>query len=131
MSNDWWSKKLGDAVPAPVSRPSAPTGPIPNVRYVPEGEVTSTPVQYDANQDQLVTKAQSARMNDACPGCYSGNYFAPQGTQLKRCYDCGYPLQQSGSGAGMPSGSAGPSTPAKQVSTANNFNPSVIVDRIG
>jgi len=131
MSNDWWSKKLSDNNAPSVSRPTAPIGPIPNVRYVPEGDVTSTPVQYDANQDQLVTKAQSSRMNDSCPGCYSGNYFAPTGTQMKRCYDCGYPVVQSGSGAGMPSGSAGPSTPARQVSTANNFNPNVIVDRIG
>lgn len=131
MSSDWWSKKLSDTNAPSVNRPSAPTGPLPNVRYVPEGNVVSTPVTYDPNQDQLVTKAQSARVDDKCPGCYSGNYFAPTGTQLKRCYDCGYPIQQSGSGGGLPSSSSGPTTPAKQISTANNFNPSVIVDRIG
>jgi len=104
---------------------------LPNVRYVPEGNVTATPVNYDANQDQLVTKAQSSRVSDNCPGCYSGNYFAPQGTQLKRCYDCGYPIQQSGSGGGLPSDSSGPATASRQVSQGNNFNPNVIVDRIG
>lgn len=133
MSNDWWSRRLSENSPAPqTQRPSAPTSPLPNVRYVPEGNVTSTPVTYDPNQDQLVSKAQSSRQNDNCPGCYSGNYFAPNGTSLKRCYDCGYPLQQAGTGAGMPGGSAGgPSTPSKQTTTGNNFNPSVIVDRIG
>lgn len=132
-SSNWWADKLANNAPAaPAQRQSAPTSPLPNVRYVPEGNVTSTPVTYNAQQDQLVTKAQSARQNDNCPGCYSGNYFAPNGTSLKRCYDCGYPIQQAGTGAGMPGGSAGgPSTPAKQSSTGNNFNPTTIVDRIG
>jgi len=130
MSNNWWADKLSGQ-PASAPRTSAPTGPVPNVRYVPEGNVTATPVQYDSNQDQLVTKAQSARLEDTCPGCYSGNYFAPTGTQMKRCYDCGYPILQAGSGAGMPSGAGQAATPARQVSTANNFNPTTIVDRIG
>jgi len=130
MTSDWWSRKLqGEEVP--TTRPSAPTGPIPTVRYVPEGNVTATPVRYDANEDQLVTKAKSARMDDRCPECVSGNYFAPTGTQMKRCYDCGYPLVQSGSGGGLPSDSSGPATPAKQTSKGTNFNPNVIVDRIG
>lgn len=131
MSNNWWADKLSGQQRPSTSRDSAPVAPAPNVRYVPEGNVTATPVSYDANQDQLVTKAQSARLDDKCPGCYSGNYFAPTGTQLKRCYDCGYPIVQAGSGMGMPSDSAGGATPAKQISTKNNFNPTVIVDRIG
>lgn len=129
--SDWWSKKLNGGQQVPPSRPAgAPTSPLPNIRYVPEGNVTSTPVSYDPNEDTFVTKAQTARMNDKCPGCYSGNYFAPQGTEKKRCYDCGYPIVQSGSGAGMPSGSAGPTQAAKQVHSGNNFNMNTIVGRI-
>jgi hypothetical protein len=130
MANDFWAKKLGTP-PAtqqglPPSYPPRPTQP-----HVPQ-YAQSPQVSYDPAQDQLVSRAQSSRMHDKCPGCYSGNYFAPTGTQLKRCYDCGYPIVQSGTGAGMPGGSAGgPSTPSRQVSTANNFNPTVIVDRIG
>lgn len=138
MSSDWWSKKLNENNAPSVNRPSAPVGPIPNVRYVPEGNVTATPVSYDQSQDQLVTKAKTASMTSKCPECYSGNYMKI-GTQTSaggqfdvyRCYDCGYPKTQSGSGGGMPSDSSAPATPAKQISKGNNFNPNVIVDRIG
>jgi hypothetical protein len=128
--SDWWSKKLSGN-PAPTPRQDgAPISPLPNVRYVPEGNMHSTPVTYDPNQDNLVVKAQSARFTEKCPGCFSGNYFAPMGTQLKRCYDCGYPIQQSGSGGGMPSDSSAPATPAIQVHKGNNFNPQQIIGRI-
>lgn len=57
--------------------------------------------------------------------------MAPMGTQKMRCYDCGYPVVQSGSGGGLPSDSSGPATPARQAHKGNNFNPTTIVDRIG
>lgn len=127
--SDWWSKNMGGSQPTrSTSVPPATTA--PPVRYVPEGNVTSTPVTYDPNQDNFVSKAQTSRMNDRCPACFSGNYFPPQGTTRYRCYDCGYPLVQAGSGGGLPSDSSGPSTPARQVSTGNNFNPNTIVGRI-
>jgi hypothetical protein len=50
-----------------------------------------------------------------------------------RCYDCGYPIQQSGSGvgrgiqSGQPSG--GPAAPARQVATGG-FNPTTIIGHI-
>ena len=128
-SNDWWSKKLGGQ-----STPSYPaTGPSPYSQpYIPRPIDNSQPVVYDAPNDRLVAKAPSSRETDRCPGCYSSNYFAPQGTSKKRCYDCGYPIIQSGSGAGMPSGNGGgPVLPARQVSTSNNYNPSNIIGKIG
>lgn len=132
MANDWWSKKLNTPPSnAPAGLPPVQPAPQVPVHHVPQ-YAQNPQVSYDPNQDQFVAKAQSSRMQDKCPGCYSGNYFAPTGTQMKRCYDCGYPIVQSGTGAGMPGGSAaGPSQAAKQVSTGNNFNPTVIVDRIG
>jgi len=128
-SNDWWSKKLGSQTPNQTSLP--PMAPPPgNQVQVPQYQ-QGQQVAYDPNRDQMVSKAQSSRMNDLCPGCMSGNYFAPTGTNMKRCYDCGYPIVQSGTGAGMPGGSSGgPTIPAKQPTSGNNFNPSTIVGRI-
>lgn len=128
-SNDWWSKKLG--APSTPRQATPPTGPASNVPYTFPKQQPNVQVGYDPNADQLVTKAVSAKRTDVCPNCSSGNYFAPQGTQRMRCYDCGYPVVQAGSGAGMPSGSGGPTTPAKQVGQGGGFNPNVIVDRIG
>lgn len=127
--SDWWSKKLANG-PAKQSVP--PTSPPSQVPYHPYPQAPNPQVTYDAQQDQTtVTRAQSAKRNDRCPECNSGNYMAPQGTTRMRCYDCGYPLVQSGSGGGLPSDSSGPATPAKQVSQGGGFNPNVIVDRIG
>lgn len=132
MSNsNWWANKLG----APGAQtPSTPaTTPPPGNVYRATPGMPNTPVNYDPNQDQLVTRAMSSKSNDRCPNCYSGNYFAPPGNSgyAMRCYDCGYPKLQQGSGAGMPGGSGGPATPAKQVGQGGGFNPHIIVDRIG
>jgi hypothetical protein len=131
MSNaDWWSKQLGNN--NKPRQANAPVAPNPQVPYVPPAQQPNVQVNYDANADQLTTKAQSAKRDDRCPECSSGNYFAPVGTQRMRCYDCGYPVTQSGSGAAMPSGSGGGNVQrAKQVGQTGGFNPNVIVDRIG
>ncbi len=126
MSNDWWSKKLGTN-PQPQGTP--PTTPPRGNVYVPPTQTPNVQVSYDSQQDQLVTRAQSARDNDRCPGCMSGNYMAPVGTQRKRCYDCGYPIVQAGTGVGG-TGQGGTPIPAKQPSQSGGFQPNVIVDRI-
>ena len=129
-NNDWWSKKLsGNQTP----RQAPPIAPNPQVPYMPPPQQPNVQVNYDPQQDQLVTRAVSARNNDRCPGCGSGNYFAPQGTQRMRCYDCGYPVVQSGTGAGSTGSSSnvGAPIPAKQVGQGGGFNPNIIVDRIG
>lgn len=130
MSNaDWWSKQLGNNGTPRQAPP--PTAPAPYQPYVPPSQQPNVQVNYDPDNDQLVSKAASARRNDRCPECMSGNYFAPQGTQRMRCYDCGYPVMQTGSGGGMPGGnSSGPVQKAKQVGQTGGFNPNVIVDRI-
>jgi len=126
-SANWWNKKLGNLTPLPTTPPVSPK---PSTVYRPEPGRTNVRVDYDPNQDQLVTRAQSARETERCPACMSGNYMAPTGTQRKRCYDCGYPLVQAGTGVGT-TGSDGPSMPAKQPSQGAGFNPNIIVDRIG
>jgi hypothetical protein len=144
MSNDWWSRKMGD--PAPTQRTSSPPmrpPSVPNVRYVPEGQVSSAPLMYDPQQDVAITKANSANTNnsDRCPECNSGNYMRMTGAGSTirtqngsagtwRCYDCGYPLIQSGSGVGMPSGSEGQATPAIQPHKGNNYNPGTIIGKV-
>lgn len=127
-TNNWWAKKLGNPNPVPTTPPVTP--PRGNV-YVPQQQAPNVQVSYDQQQDQLVTKAQSARDSERCPGCMSGNYMAPMGTQRKRCYDCGYPIVQSGTGAsGTGSSSSGPARPAKQVGQDGGFNPQTIVGRV-
>jgi hypothetical protein len=129
-SSNWWANKLGNNNPGP--RPSTPPVSAP-----PRQQVTVTsqqahgmPVEYDAERDALTSKAQSARQTDQCPECMSGNFFAAPGSQYRRCYDCGYPVMQSGSGPTMPSSSTGgAATPAKQVQGAG-YNPQNIVGRI-
>lgn len=130
MSNqNWWANKLGNQNPRQPGVQSTPNAQVP---YTPQPQQPNLQVNYDPNTDQLTTKAQSAKKADRCPECNSGNYFAPVGTQRMRCYDCGYPVMQQGSGAGMPAGSSGtPTQKAKQVGQGGGFNPNVIVDRIG
>lgn len=131
MSNsNWWANKLGGPTPYTPS-PTPAVTPPPGNTYVAQPGMPNTPVNYDPNRDQLVSKAMSAKNAQNCPNCYSGNYFAPMGTNRMRCYDCGYPVLQQGSGAGLPSGQGGAATPAKQVSQGGGFQPNVIVDRIG
>lgn len=127
MSNDWWAKKLSNPSP---TQSTPPTSPPPSNIYRATRQSPNVQVSYDSQQDQLVTKAQSSRDAERCPGCMSGNYMAPVGTQRKRCYDCGYPIVQAGSGVGG-TGQGGTSIPAKQPSQGGGFNPTVIVDRIG
>ena len=124
MSSNWWTQKLGSPTPAPI-----PTPPVGPTQPVPFNPVPQQPLPQEAPM-----LPQSALTQTRCPGCGSGNYGSVTPETKARCYDCGYPIQQSGSGIGkgvsQPGGS-GAATPARQVSTANNFNPQTIIDRIG
>jgi hypothetical protein len=129
MSNsNWWAKKLGNNGPMPDTPPTSPMQ--PNLYRAPQ-QTPNVQVSYDQQQDQLISKAQSARDSERCPGCMSVNYMAPVGTQRKRCYDCGYPIVQSGTGAGgTGSSSSGPTIAAKQPNQSGGFNPTTIVGRV-
>lgn len=121
MSNaNWWANKLGSQVPQ--SRPTdipMPPSQQPMTPYVP-------PQAHPA-----VSKAQSASQVQSCPDCGSGNYFAINNS-TPRCYDCGYPLQQSGSKYGALTGAKveGPTKSSRGNDATNNFNPQQIVGRI-
>jgi hypothetical protein len=77
-------------------------------------------------------KAPSSLSTRSCPDCGSGNYNGGQANTMTRCYDCGYNPrfgQQSGA-SGLPAGRSGPSSPARQVSTENNYQPTTVIGRI-
>ena len=127
MSN-WWANKLGT--------PQAPVQPqVPQVPQQPAYRAPSyTPPPPMVNPELEGHVIPESAYSGRCPNCSSGNYGKTTPEAKARCYDCGYPIQQSGSGLGrgisIPGASGGPSTPAKQVSTSNNFNPGTIIGRI-
>ena len=116
MSN-WWANKVNQqAFVAPQQSQPAPRPYQPPTK----------PQNYPPVQQQVP-------MGDRCPGCGSGNYGGATPEARKRCYDCGYPIQQSGTGVGkgvvggQPGG--GPATPARQVATSG-YNPQTIIGHI-
>lgn len=117
--SDWWSKKLGTNI-TPQNTQSAPQSTPPVAQPAP---MTHTP-----SGNRL---PQSAMNSSSCPHCGSGNYGKSSPDTRARCYDCGYPLQQSGTGTpGVRLPSNGAAEPAKQLDTANNFNPTTIIGKI-
>ena len=88
--------------------------------------------QMPAFQQTQTSKAQSANQVTTCPDCGSGSYFAIQNA-APRCYDCGYPIQQSGSRYGNLAGAhvEGAAKAATGNDSTNNWNPQGIIDRIG
>lgn len=133
--SDFWANKLARMQPAqprqePVQAPTtapwwaadAPPQQHTNINQGPT--LTPHPAQVATS-----TKAQSARSNAHCPACNSGNYFAVGGA-APRCYDCGHPVIQQFSGAGMPSSRGETATPTAQLPPAG-YHPETIVSRIG
>jgi hypothetical protein len=116
MSNSWWANKLGTPQPTQSRPPVAPPSQAPMTSYQPPQYQPSVPQTY--------------KPTSSCPNCGSGNYGGNTPESRARCYDCGYPLQQSGSGVpGVRVPTEGPVQAAKQVGTGG-FNPGQIVGRI-
>ncbi|MEV4454392.1 hypothetical protein [Microbispora sp. NPDC049633] len=146
--SDFWSRKLAAVRPAAPAAPYAPA-PAPQApptslarpwwdpTPAPAPQAPQMPVQGvpDAEIAKHLAKAPSSQMTDRCgaPGCGSTNFGAPPGTQARaRCFDCGWPLVQAGSGGvGMPSGQAGQVTPARQIHDGtSNYNPAHIIAHV-
>jgi len=112
-SNNWFAGKMGTSMPAPPTPPVTP----------PQTPVYNPVPQQPQGQQRL---PQSAVAASRCPGCGSGNYGSADPNTKARCYDCGYPIQQSGSGLGTGitgNQASGPAQPARQVSKSSNWNP--------
>lgn len=122
MSNaDWWAKQLGTQ-PAQTARPAdipMPASQQPMTPYVPP------------QPQQPTTKAQSVNQTQTCPDCGGANYMAVQNA-APRCYDCGYPLQQSGSRYGALTGAnvEGDAKQSRGNDIVSNWNPQGIIGRI-
>ena len=124
MSNaDWWAKQLGTQLPQQQSRPTN----IP----MPPSQQPMTPYVPPKPQAQTV-KAQSANQNQSCPNCGGNNYMSPTPNIALRCYDCGYPIEQSGSKFGALTGAKveGSVRQASGNDVTNNWNPQTIVGRV-
>jgi ribosomal protein L37E len=123
MSNaDWWSRNL--APQQPQYRPD-PTPPMPPSQR-PMAQMPS--FQPPPNPSE---RAQSAKQTASCPECGSVNYMAIQNA-APRCYDCGYPISQSGSRYGSLAGAhiEGSASQARGNDATNNYNPQQIISRI-
>ena len=124
-SADWWAKKLGQQPQAPQGRPD----PTPRMPPSQQAMPVMPSFQQSPNPSE---KAQSAKQTATCPDCGSVNYMAIQNA-APRCYDCGYPIQQSGSRFGNLTGAhvEGAAKQATGNDTSNNWNPQGIIGRIG
>ena len=125
MSNsDWWAKQLGTQ--PQVLQPRTENVPMPPSQ---QPMTSYTPPQPQINP--TISKAQSASQTHMCPDCGSNNYMAVANA-APRCYDCGYPLSQSGSKFGSLTGAKveGNIKSSLGNDTHNNYNPQQIIGRI-
>ena len=126
MSNsDWWAKQLGAQPQVPQTRPAdipVPPSQQPMTPYVP-------PQPQQPQQPNI--RIGSTGQTQLCPDCNSNNYMAVQNA-APRCYDCGYPLQQSGSKLGSLTGAKveGNIKSSLGNDTQSNWNPQGIIGRI-
>lgn len=125
MASDWWSRKLNSEPTSPARQPDPRMN--PPARQSPSqrgGEYTPTGNELmDTLAQAALSTGGSKKLREnsgTCPECGSGNYFVPAAEGMNRmkpaarCYDCGYPIVQSGSGTGH-SASEGPTRAARQL----------------
>lgn len=106
---NWWTEKL--SAPDPEYKPIQPLPAVP----MPADRPSQTP--------------KPVRQEDFCPSCHSSNYMSAPNSTYSRCFDCGYPMVQSGTGVGSTTTEKGAAKKATQVA-GDGFNPSVIVGRV-
>ena len=125
MSNaDWWARKLG--TPAPVQQQPMQQG-LPPLAQPSQQPLSPLP-QFQQQQPKL----QSAQQTEMCPQCGSENYMRPTPQIALRCYDCGYPIEQSGSRFGALTGAKveGTTQASRGNDGVSNWNPQGIIGRI-
>lgn len=137
----WW-------MPAPVQQApqiTPPGGPLPNPAPVhqaqQEGSVLPSGEAHFGDlirQDGYTTeKAQSARDGERCPDCGGVNYMRSKESpnSMKQCFECGYNprFAHSTAGAsGIGQQNVAPPVAARvQTMAEGNFNPGVIIGRVG
>jgi hypothetical protein len=115
---NWWAKQLQSGA-RPRTGGAENIKPVNNlsrdIRLPMKPSLESQPVRESSN---------------SCPGCGSGNYMSPPGSQAQmRCFDCGYPQVQSGTGVGATT-TDGTVKKATQVK-GGGYSPTTIVGRVG
>jgi hypothetical protein len=121
-TNNWWSKKLGTP-----EQPQQTQQPSSHPVYQP-----ANPLPVQQSYPQSHQSAPVTPVSQRCPGCGSSNYGGATPEARKRCYDCGYPITQSGSGMGpgiMGQGGGGSPQPSRQVQTGG-WNPTTIIGKL-
>lgn len=120
---DWFAKKLQQ------NQPPAPPARTQSVPLAPS-QVPMTPMPTPQATNPAA-KAQSASKTETCPDCGSANYFGFNGSK-PRCYECGYPMEQSGSKYGSLTGArvVGDTKGARGNDATNNYNPQGIIGRV-
>jgi hypothetical protein len=123
---DWWARKLGNA-PAPQQQQQQQAQ-MPSL--VPQTQQPMAPLPSFQQFQQ--PKAASAQQTENCPQCSSVNYMRPTPQIALRCYDCGYPIEQSGSRFGSLTGAnvEGPTQSSRGNDGVSNWNPQGIIGRI-
>ena len=125
MSNaDWWAKQLGTQPVAPQTRPE-------NVPMPPSQQPMTPYTPPPPQPQQSSLRIGSAQQTDSCPECGGNNYMSVQ-KAAPRCYDCGYPISQSGSRYGALTGAKveGAAKGAIGNDGTSNWNPQGIIGRI-
>ena len=124
---DWWAKQLGAQPQAPqqqvpVAAPRQVNNPMPP---------SQQPMAQFQQPQQQASRAQSASQTASCPECGGTNYMSVQ-KAAARCYDCGYPLSQSGSRYGSLTGAKfeGSVKSAIGNDAQSNWNPQGIIGRV-
>lgn len=121
-SEDWWAKRLAQPNTTPPQIPQSPPSQQPM-----DGFQQPNP----ATPNSSAAKAQSAKQTDTCPDCGSDKFFGFNGSR-PRCYECGYPMEQSGSKFGSLTGAnvEGDTKSASGNNATNNYNPQQIIGRV-
>lgn len=141
--SSWWDKKLsGGAAPQPqpqgqpvYPQTQQPAQPMQRMQTVPQGYAPGyVEEEIDPNAEvsmadllrrtprEIPKKARATREERTeCPECGSGNVFTgvahETGRKKPHCYDCGWPLLQSGSGMAAVSGKVPHLGPARTANT--------------
>ena len=128
MNNaDWWANKLAQQGTQPQQGRPVNNIPMPPSQVPMQGMPTFQPAQPATRQ------LPSASQNASCPDCGSVNYLSPNPQTIAfRCYDCGYPVQQSGSRFGGLAGAhvEGAAKQSLGNDGTSNWNPQGIIGRI-
>jgi hypothetical protein len=80
----------------------------------------------DEDEERHRRKAPSSRSTLTCPNCFSGNVCKPSANVMEQCYECGWNPRFEQTTGGVPTPGEAPQA-ARQISTANNFNPQTII----